>query len=499
MCYSPILKRIRKQKVDVVKRLPSHFIEIRKKSCFEKKAWKDFVGNYGTYLVRAKRIFVDDLTKPNEYVFELPCGKCADCLNRIVNQWSFRISKDIEQENVRAFFITLTYRPEERCTTINMVDKRTGEIKPLKNRNFIRPSKFEFIDFAQNDPLNSPDVNFEDVYINQWNIQKGYRKSFYWRVHKSFQGKVEGYEKVEYDDNFLFYYGPKTRIEYSSQDEFCSELAEFKCENGFLNYDDVQKFIKRIRRMLEYYYGIKYLKYFCCGEYTPPPHYEKGRLTEGFLPHYHMLLWYKETPKAVRGYIKQKKDNRYKGSTYGITQSKLYSDYIKVLPLTSALFHDFVYRAWSKSSIDAFVCSPVRSVVGASRYISKYILKAVKGCNYKDNIQSQRPFKRWMSSGIGKAYAHLIASGVCSNFQFGYQDGEYFKFFPSIMVKWMYSHDVEIQKDDFLKWYDNEKYFVMFRKREEYIKNMEEPSIADIENKQIKINNMFASMPFDNF
>ncbi|CAJ0596505.1 unnamed protein product [Cylicocyclus nassatus] len=336
----------------------------------------------------------------------------------------------------------------------------------------------------ETDPLADNEIYYDDVY-NNLNIPKD--KAFfrhYLKVPKLSPVDVENYDYVEEDEKI-----------------YSDELAEFHCDNGFLNYDDVQKFFKRVRQQLKYYYGIDYVRYFCCGEYSPAPHYTPdGRLTEGFLPHYHLLIWFKHSLKSQYGWIKPvPKRNKNRLSEYLPLVTLLPDGRAHVPPLSVAVFQDFLFRGWNLSDRKAFVCSPVRSIVGCTRYISKYILKAVNAEHYKDDVQALRPFHRWMSQGIAKGYAEHIAPQICTNFSFGFQDGQYFRFYPSIFLKWSYSHDIDIQKNDYLKWYDNEKYFIMLRNREKYISEMEEPTLRDVEDKCIKVRNMLETLSADAF
>lgn len=51
----------------------------------------------------------------------LPCGKCPPCQKKRVNQWSFRLEKELIRSNT-AYFVTLTYNQEyleENCITDN--------------------------------------------------------------------------------------------------------------------------------------------------------------------------------------------------------------------------------------------------------------------------------------------------------------------------------------------------------------------------------------------
>ncbi|CAJ0596507.1 unnamed protein product [Cylicocyclus nassatus] len=93
----------------------------------------------------------------------------------------------------------------------------------------------------ETDPLADNEIYYDDVY-NNLNIPKD--KAFfrhYLKVPKLSPVDVENYDYVEEDEKI-----------------YSDELAEFHCDNGFLNYDDVQKFFKRVRQQLKYYYGIDY-------------------------------------------------------------------------------------------------------------------------------------------------------------------------------------------------------------------------------------------------
>lgn len=77
--------------------------------------------------------------RKKESGIDLPCGRCYECKARRVSGWSFRLMKEAEV-STSAFFITLTYSPENTRTSKNgfmTLDKRDVQLfmKRLRKRN----------------------------------------------------------------------------------------------------------------------------------------------------------------------------------------------------------------------------------------------------------------------------------------------------------------------------------------------------------------------------
>jgi hypothetical protein len=82
--------------------------------------------------------------KQETNIHTVPCGKCYDCYQRRISQWSFRLMQE-EKKSSSAFFITLTYSDENLPKTETnqaTLDKRDLQLfmKSLrkKNRNKIK-------------------------------------------------------------------------------------------------------------------------------------------------------------------------------------------------------------------------------------------------------------------------------------------------------------------------------------------------------------------------
>lgn len=231
---------------------------------------------------------------------QVSCGKCPECVDKIVKDWSFRIWQDIEYTHSTAYFLTLTYD-----------DKHL----PVSTDRSVRPIDYRY---PAPNPCFHDDIDKETGEV----IVRGRMK----------------------------YYG--------------------YCRQGFLNYPDVQLFLKRLRKIVYKYYGTK-LRFFLRGEYGKDGLYidDNGRLRRGTCrPHYHAIVWFRNTDK-MGGYsrpltLKQREKFRSGASMFGTRVPKLN---------TQMLTH-IIHKLWTcGKQID---CSRVRSVKATAMYISKYILKA---------------------------------------------------------------------------------------------------------------------------
>ena len=308
-CLHPIYKVITKKECTTVRHIPQSFYKVRKEE-FSKESREHFnvirvdhslpILNFNKYVA----VYVDDLRKPSVYCIALPCGCCSECLNRITNRWSMRLKLDIERPQIRAYFVTLTYSPDKRCHTIYNVNHDTGEIYTRKNYRklpyLVREIRSARLPFGQY--INTKDYPFLTEEMEE-QVESQLSKEYY--VDDTTLFIPSGFTGVV---NFnCGYNGNNLPTWECNEDSIKGELKEFSSSHGYLNYSDVQKFFKRVRRTLYYYYGISELKYFLCGEYSPAPHLGKdGKMTEGFLPHYHMLLWFKDTNKSNCGWTQPK-------------------------------------------------------------------------------------------------------------------------------------------------------------------------------------------------
>lgn len=141
-------------------------------------------------------------------------------------------------------------------------------------------------------------------------------------------------ESEYYDDNYFitFTYSDKTVPRSHYIDEQSGEILE----SLTLRKKDVQDFVKRVRRDLDYYDNGNF-RYFCCGEYG----------TETARPHYHMLAFG----------LKLTDLKFYKSTDYG----NLYTS-------------EFLTEKWNRGHV----------IVGgvafeSCAYVSRYIMKKQKG------------------------------------------------------------------------------------------------------------------------
>lgn len=72
-------------------------------------------------------------------IHTVPCGKCYDCYQRRISQWSFRLMQE-EKKSSSAFFITLTYEKQhlpKTQTNQATLDKRDIQLfmKQLRKKN----------------------------------------------------------------------------------------------------------------------------------------------------------------------------------------------------------------------------------------------------------------------------------------------------------------------------------------------------------------------------
>ena len=481
VCLHPLYRVIKHNECKVVNRLPEQLILVRRDKSEHVKS-KLVNGNIYTWFEKYDHIYVDDILNPSVYAMPIPCGKCYLCLNRLVNRWSMRIKHDIETDLCRAFFFTLTYRPEDRCThIIKNVDTRTGEVvcRPCKPYELL--SKMPRVQ-DQIKKLVDP-ISGEIRYY----LQKG-----------AIVYNTSRFTGTDIVDN----YDPLTdscthRFEFDKRDTF-EEIEEYENEHGFLYYPDVQNFIKRLRRVLDYYYGIKNVKFFVCGEYSPAPHIlPNGHMTEGFLPHYHVLMWFKDTDKSNRGYVwydsKTKKRVVSKFNTDITNFTLRLANGVRVFPLIEDLVRSLTFQCWQHAEEKSFNFSSVRSVEGCSRYISKYMLKAVIKENKYSEHQDQFPFKRWFSKGIGKNFVMTYKLGLQDHNSFKFEKDGFDFFYPSIYMKWSFS---EFNEDGKVvtRWYENPNYFDMYRTREEYCHLLPPMKHKDIMNTCKKVALMYFGM-----
>lgn len=213
------------------------------------------------------RPFLVEAPEETEFCMYVPCGKCNECVQRKMNDWTFKVQKDMSvTPNLKSYFLTLTYKPTDLPT----------------------------------------------------------------------DGVVSRYSK-------------------------CSE-SFVHCSDGLLQYADFQLFMKRLRITLKRWYGVTDVHYFVCGEY--------GKTTAR--PHFHVVLWFSQTPEMLKNRNYQLKMNGGKTSFMVKLLRKL--GYIPAL--TNPFFSRLAMACWSHCKLAAWDCQPVRNANATARYICKYIGKA---------------------------------------------------------------------------------------------------------------------------
>lgn len=167
---------------------------------------------------------------------------------------------------------------------------------------------------------------------------------------------------------------------------------------GLLVYHDFQLFMKRFRRTLDYWYGIKDVKFFSCGEYAPESHVlANGKITKGYRPHWHCIISFTPNHNSKFGYrrdIKKKSRN----PKNGVHLFNRFDNYYQIRPFNSGSFNLLINESWSNGFVQT---SPVRNAEACSKYITKYILKSKRSETNYLQCQEQFPFCYHCSQQIG--------------------------------------------------------------------------------------------------
>lgn len=180
---------------------------------------------------------------------KVPCGECEACLN--VKQSSYELRTEIEASKFRyCYFITLTYNSYHlplatlhKYTYKNVLDKDKYYYlmctKLRRSRNYFSRRKLP--------------INKDGVVLGRINID----------------------DKV--NEDYL---------------DMLSIKVKYRRKIPFLNFDDIQKFNKRVRKQIS---NISYekIKILSCGEYGPV----------SFRPHFHGLLMFND-PKIAKALYK---------------------------------------------------------------------------------------------------------------------------------------------------------------------------------------------------
>lgn len=162
-------------------------------------------------------------------------------------------------------------------------------------------------------------------------------------------------------------------------------------ENGSLNYEDVTKFIKKLRKALENTPYDKKLKYFRVGEYG-------DQLSR---PHYHIILFGFDFSYPIE--YKNKPSVRILESDQG--DKKYYSS-------------SFLTDLWSKG-----FCNIGEVNYNTCMYVAKYVTKKVNGSKKHDHYEKLSPYGEYIQleqekssmsrrNGIGKEWLKQFWSDV---------------------------------------------------------------------------------------
>ena len=186
---------------------------------------------YSPISVSIQRRFITKADSSLYYVGQVPCGKCLECTTHRQNDFVVRCYREATHRGT-FHFLTLTYSPEyvPVSKSLWLIDRETGEIENVSPAEIVSRSSSEYIEMRSN-------------------LDK---------VEKSKDGSIFNVD--------LDYPGvPLHRVTYSYA----------------VDYDDVQKFIKRFRRLWEYNnpYDKLDFSYLAVGEYgknTARPHFHLG-------------------------------------------------------------------------------------------------------------------------------------------------------------------------------------------------------------------------------
>lgn len=242
---------------------------------------------YPQYIQRISHS-VTDYYKPYLRQMSVPCGHCPACLNNRMLGYVSRL-KEESRKHKFTYHVTLTYA-EECVHTISFYHDKNQE----------KSSIYALYDDKFTDVACKHRLVF-DVFDNPHRRVSS---------HDKFRGQV-------YDD--------------------AKRLANNESKYGdnklrYVERRDLQLFFKRLRRQLEYHYGIKeQIRYYAALEYSP----EKLR------PHWHVLLWF-ESPEISRNISKLVSENWQNGFTkckYAVGRTASYvAKYINCVNLLPQIY-----------------------------------------------------------------------------------------------------------------------------------------------------------------
>lgn len=150
-------------------------------------------------------------------------------------------------------------------------------------------------------------------------------------------------------------------------------------ENNSLKKEHLQKFVKRLRKNL----NKQKIKYFACGEYgNPPQRLQNGKISIGYRPHYHILIY---------GLGIEKEEKKI------IIDSWKYADWKELLESGK---------------------KPIGNVTDASiKYVAGYINKKYSGelAHTEYEVTGRENVFRIGSNGLGKRFAEEHAKQIIEN------------------------------------------------------------------------------------
>lgn len=403
MCTNPIHLHVHKKHAIYAESIGNGFSKCSV-SELRNRYTLDFTGRLMCQPRFVESVYMRDDRQADDYYIDVPCGKCPECAANYARKWSWRLEKDIDNGKCQAFMMTLTYAPDKLTKLKYRFKPVTGEIqKPLKY-----------------DPLS----RFREIVSNPECFDIDSKKGIISRSKSRYNSNDKPFQDFE-------------------KQFYNAECIDYD-KHGLLNYNDVQLFIKRLRRELKYWYDVDYVKYFGCGEYGKESRtLTNGKISVGNRPHYHLIVWYKPNTKCS-GYYKYNKRKSTRKYLLPLVTSYDGAS-VHVPKLTSDLFQYLCFKCWNKSTFVNWNCSPVRNLQASCKYVTKYIVKQLtEPTNYGSIDQRNNPMFRRMSQSIAKEFIESVAPSLVKNRDFmintlNIYDGSKVPFFiPSTCLKWAY-------------------------------------------------------------
>lgn len=241
----------------------------------------------------------------NPYTMErvfVPCGRCSSCKASVANKNIGRIIRESSMHKYQ-FMLTLTYDNSHLpyYTMVNPDDNYQFKLNILQ----------KFNDIYESEPF---ETSLKDVFFESENLFFVSNRDSLPPFDYSLFQKIDGFAKeFEAVSSML----PPTNFP-------CVEPTfAVGCKK------DLQDFLKRLRRQIEYYFkkrglSVPKFRYFFVCEYGP----------HTLRPHYHAILWFDDD-------------------------------------LLSKILKQFVYKAWKMCSCVRIQCEPCADPSGS--YVAKYI------------------------------------------------------------------------------------------------------------------------------